>query len=103
MDEVEILKSVSHPNIIGIEDVYDTDSNLYIVLELVSGGELSDTGPFPEEKCKVKRLDGISVKFREKLLGEVCEDVCGSFKSVKMAHTRGIFLENYDEKSSEKF
>eukprot|EP01117_Protostelium_nocturnum_P007608 TRINITY_DN2723_c1_g1_i4.p1 TRINITY_DN2723_c1_g1~~TRINITY_DN2723_c1_g1_i4.p1 ORF type:complete len:517 (-),score=201.63 TRINITY_DN2723_c1_g1_i4:49-1599(-) len=56
MDEVEILKSVSHPNIIGIEDVYDTQSTLYIVLELVTGGELfdvlADKGKFDEHFSK---------------------------------------------------
>jgi serine/threonine-protein kinase Chk2 len=34
MDEVDILKAVSHPNIISIEEVYDTEKTLYIVLEL---------------------------------------------------------------------
>lgn len=34
MDEVNILRSVSHPNIIGIEDVFDTEKTFYIVLEL---------------------------------------------------------------------
>ncbi|XP_014667186.1 PREDICTED: serine/threonine-protein kinase Chk2-like isoform X2 [Priapulus caudatus] len=42
MSEVKILKSLKHPCIIGIQDVIDTDSTLYIVLELVEGGELFD-------------------------------------------------------------
>ncbi|PRP79765.1 protein kinase 1 [Planoprotostelium fungivorum] len=63
MDEVEILKSVCHKNIITIEDVYDTPTTLYIVLELVTGGEMSDSGPFPEEKAKdifLQMLDAIA-------------------------------------------
>ncbi|XP_064612778.1 serine/threonine-protein kinase Chk2-like isoform X2 [Liolophura sinensis] len=42
MSEVRILKSLKHPCIIGIEDVVDSPDTLYIVLELVEGGELFD-------------------------------------------------------------
>jgi len=56
MEEVEILRSVSHPNIIGIHDVYETDKTLYLVLELVTGGELFDkilnAGHFKEEQAR---------------------------------------------------
>lgn len=41
-DEVEILKRLHHPCVIRIEDVYETADVLYIVLELVEGGELFD-------------------------------------------------------------
>eukprot|EP00126_Sphaerothecum_destruens_P012613 Sdes_comp21613_c0_seq1m20208 len=54
--EVEILKSVHHPCITAIHDVFDTPLKLYIVLELVSGGELFDKivkeGHFTEEDTK---------------------------------------------------
>jgi len=56
MDEVNILKSVNHPNIIGIQEVFDTEKTLYIVLELVTGGELFDRivdcGHFEENYAK---------------------------------------------------
>ncbi|KAI8782455.1 serine/threonine-protein kinase Chk2 [Biomphalaria glabrata] len=42
MGEVKILKSLKHPCIIKIEDVIDTPDTLYILLELVEGGELFD-------------------------------------------------------------
>lgn len=38
--EVEILKKLSHPNIIQILDVVDTERMLFIILELAQGGEL---------------------------------------------------------------
>jgi len=39
--EVEILKKVKHPNIISLKEVYDEDpKKLYLVMELVTGGEL---------------------------------------------------------------
>ena len=37
-----MLRSISHPCIISLEDVIDTDDHLYIVLELAEGGELFD-------------------------------------------------------------
>jgi len=42
LNEVKILKSVSHPNVINLVDVIDTPDYLYIVLELAEGGELFD-------------------------------------------------------------
>jgi len=38
--EVEILKSVRHPNIIPLHELFETDNRLYLIMELVSGGEL---------------------------------------------------------------
>lgn len=40
--EVDILKRLSHPNIIKILDVIDSERYLFIVLELARGGELFD-------------------------------------------------------------
>lgn len=40
--EVEILKKVSHPNIVCLKELYETPQNLYLVMELVTGGELFD-------------------------------------------------------------
>lgn len=55
MDEVHILKAVNHENIIKIQDVFDTKTDLMIVLELVEKGELFDhivENPFTEAKAK---------------------------------------------------
>ncbi|CAM9376386.1 unnamed protein product [Chrysoparadoxa australica] len=40
--EIAIMKLVSHPNIIRMEAVYESRENIYIVMELHSGGELFD-------------------------------------------------------------
>jgi serine/threonine protein kinase len=65
--EIEILKTVRHPNIIGYVDCVDTASKLYIVLEYADGGELFDhivkRGAFPEEDAKtimLQLLHGVS-------------------------------------------
>lgn len=42
MAEVDILKSIRHPGVIGIQEVFDTPETLYLVLDLVNGGELFD-------------------------------------------------------------
>jgi len=40
--EVDILKKVNHPNIIALKELFDTPDKLYLVMELVTGGELFD-------------------------------------------------------------
>lgn len=41
-NEVEILKKLRHPCIIHLEDIHDTPTTMYIILELMEGGELLD-------------------------------------------------------------
>mmetsp|Transcript_20912 Transcript_20912/g.37051 ORF Transcript_20912/g.37051 Transcript_20912/m.37051 type:complete len:835 (-) Transcript_20912:38-2542(-) len=40
--EIAVLKLVNHPNIINMEDVFESLNHIYIVLERVAGGELFD-------------------------------------------------------------
>jgi len=40
--EMQVLESVKHPNIIELKEVFETPSMLYIVTEVVTGGELFD-------------------------------------------------------------
>lgn len=40
--EIKTLKSLQHPNIIKLYDVFITEDKIYIVMELMSGGELFD-------------------------------------------------------------
>ena len=40
--EVEILKNLTHPGIINIYEYYISEDNIYIVQELVKGGDLFD-------------------------------------------------------------
>ena len=41
--EVDILTKCDHPNIVKMYKCYETDKILYLVLELLTGGELFDT------------------------------------------------------------
>jgi serine/threonine protein kinase len=55
LNEIEILKQVSkgHTNIITLHDYFETPNNLYLVMDLCTGGELFDRicerGSFYEE------------------------------------------------------
>lgn len=40
--EIEALRSLDHPNIIQLLDVYITEGKIFIVMELMEGGELFD-------------------------------------------------------------
>ncbi|XP_061773633.1 serine/threonine-protein kinase BRSK2 isoform X5 [Nerophis ophidion] len=40
--EIAILKLIEHPHVLKLHDVYENKKYLYLVLELVSGGELFD-------------------------------------------------------------
>ncbi|KAB5565659.1 hypothetical protein PHYPO_G00244100 [Pangasianodon hypophthalmus] len=40
--EVNILQQLQHPNIISLHDVYENRTDVVLILELVSGGELFD-------------------------------------------------------------
>ena len=54
--ECAILQGLNHPTIIRIHDVVDTNEALFIILELVEGGELFDRiiahGQFDEKTSK---------------------------------------------------
>nr|AZL94753.1 calcium-dependent protein kinase [Nephromyces sp. MMRI] len=40
--EIAIMKSLDHPNIIKLHEVYEDRNNIYLVMELCEGGELFD-------------------------------------------------------------
>jgi calcium-dependent protein kinase len=52
INEIEILKKISHPNIISIYEIFEDSKNYYIMSELIEGGELfeeiTNRGSFSE-------------------------------------------------------
>ena len=42
INEIDILKQVDHPNIVKLIDVYEDGSTFSLVLELMTGGEVSE-------------------------------------------------------------
>ena len=39
--EIEILRTVSHPNIVGLLDVFEDPTHYCLVMDLMEGGEVS--------------------------------------------------------------
>ncbi|KAF9363995.1 hypothetical protein BGX34_002799 [Mortierella sp. NVP85] len=52
--EIAIMKLINHPHVIRLYDVYETDKELFLVMEYVSGGELFD---FLVEKGRLAESD----------------------------------------------
>jgi len=72
--EVDILTQVEHPHIISLEEVFDTPDTLYLVMELITGGELFD---------KITEIGAYSEKTAAEL-------VINIVSAVQYLHDRGI-------------
>jgi len=55
--EIKVLKMLNHENVIHLEDHFETSDRIYIVMEMMSGGELFDyvvaKGTLSEEEASV--------------------------------------------------
>lgn len=40
-NEIDILKQIDHPNIVKMHQIFEDEKYFYIVMELLSGGEVS--------------------------------------------------------------
>ena len=53
--EIVVMKLLSHPNVLSLYDVWETNNNLYLILEYAEKGELFnllvDRGPLPEKEA----------------------------------------------------
>jgi len=60
--EIDIMKKVQHRNVLRLIEIYETDNNLSLVMELVNGGELFykivDKGSYSEREARdiIKQL-----------------------------------------------
>lgn len=56
-NEIDIMKKIDHPNTVKMFDYYHTNDALYIVMELLTGGDLFnrivDKGKYNENECKI--------------------------------------------------
>lgn len=41
-NEIAVLRKIKHENIVALEDIYESPHHLYLIMQLVSGGELFD-------------------------------------------------------------
>eukprot|EP00804_Cyclotella_cryptica_P025322 CCRYP_012420-RH/>CCRYP_012420-RH protein AED:0.47 eAED:0.47 QI:0/-1/0/1/-1/1/1/0/185 len=47
-NEIEVLRSLDHPNIVKAYEVYETPRNIYVLMEYCSGGDLYARAPYTE-------------------------------------------------------
>lgn len=77
--EMEIMRSVHHPNIVNTLDVFDSPTHLHIVLEYMKGGELFDViaeaGSFSEAQAAQVTRDVIKGVQYLHMLGIVHRDI----------------------------
>ena len=50
-NEIEVLRSLDHPNIVKAYEVYETRRNIYVVMECCSGGDLYARAPYTESQA----------------------------------------------------
>eukprot|EP01007_Sphenomonas_quadrangularis_P000961 NODE_182_length_1900_cov_85.023231_g137_i0.p1 GENE.NODE_182_length_1900_cov_85.023231_g137_i0~~NODE_182_length_1900_cov_85.023231_g137_i0.p1 ORF type:complete len:331 (+),score=59.30 NODE_182_length_1900_cov_85.023231_g137_i0:60-1052(+) len=74
--EVKILMNVKHPNIVDLMDVFEDDTHVYLVMELMTGGEFFD------RICNVFP-NGYSEQQSSELIRKIIE-------AVAYLHARGI-------------
>ena len=62
-NEIEILRTLDHPNIVKAYEVFETKKQITIVMDLCSGGDLYTRGPYSEKQAAAivgKILSGIA-------------------------------------------
>lgn len=67
LDEFEILKSLDHPNIVRLYEMYVDDKNFFLISEYCEGGELFDR--IKKAKCFSEE---IVAKYMLQILSAVC-------------------------------
>jgi serine/threonine protein kinase len=58
--ETDILRKVRHPNIIQMNEIFETDEYLFLVMEMVTGGELFDK--IIEKGCYTEKEAAVLVR-----------------------------------------
>src|SRR5690348_17279112 len=62
LNEIDIMRSLDHDNIIKLFEVFETDKSIYLVLELIQGKSLQDVlkkSTFRDEYSEVKVINMI--------------------------------------------
>mmetsp|Transcript_20385 Transcript_20385/g.44043 ORF Transcript_20385/g.44043 Transcript_20385/m.44043 type:complete len:677 (+) Transcript_20385:174-2204(+) len=68
-DEITLMCEISHPNVVRIEEVYESPTEIFIVQELLSGGDLFDR---LEEKTDCRYTESHCAKLVSQMLSAVC-------------------------------
>jgi len=105
--EIKAMLMLDHPNIVKLYEVLETDTNVFFVMELCGGGNLSDhieDGPLAEEVARyyfvqlvdaVKYCHSVGVVHRDLKLENLLLDNNGDLKVTDFGHA-GIFSQGWD-------
>lgn len=74
--EIEVMRRLTHPNIIELHDVFESVNHLYLVMECCQGGELFD---------RIKEQGSYSEKDASIVLRQICEGIAYMHEN-KIAH-----------------
>ena len=77
--EINILKSLDHPNIIKVYEFYKTEKYIYIINELCTGGELFD---------KIVEVKYFSEDVARNIMRQL-------FSAVEYCHEKGVIHSGY--------
>ena len=77
INEINVVKSLDHPNIMKVYEFFNKDNCLYIISELLSGGELLD---------KINESGHLNEDVSAFLMKQI-------FSAVDFCHQKGIFIE----------
>lgn len=69
--EIQIMKSVNHPNVIQIYEIFEDPHNVYILQEYCRGGEILTTLMLDKGKAKIN-----DEKYVRRVMREVFEGLC---------------------------
>ncbi|CAM9837827.1 unnamed protein product, partial [Pylaiella littoralis] len=69
--EIDILRTVDHPTLIRLEDIYEDDVNLHLVTELCTGGELFDRIIAKTESAEGHYSERDAANIVHKILGAI--------------------------------
>ena len=50
-NEINVMRSLDHPNIVKAYEVYETETNIYVLMEYCSGGDLYSRAPYTETEA----------------------------------------------------
>ena len=78
MREVNLMIKLDHPNIIKLYEVYETEKNIYLIMELCTGGELFD---------RIVENTENGIQFTEKQAAHLFKQM---MSSINYCHKNGI-------------
>eukprot|EP00915_Cephaloidophora_sp_WS-2016_P007943 GHVH01010980.1.p1 GENE.GHVH01010980.1~~GHVH01010980.1.p1 ORF type:complete len:596 (-),score=92.55 GHVH01010980.1:1001-2788(-) len=76
--EIDVMKSLDHPNIVKIYEVFEDFQNMYIIMEYCEGGELYS---------HIRQMQNDAKKFTEKYIAKLMKQI---LQGVRYCHLRNV-------------